>query len=168
MSDLCFRCKKTVPGAFETIAFEHDRRSFSVFKDGLTCRECCQKEIVVLYEQFSRPGDDQLFQLDGNQLKVNWGVYAKNHRCKETEGYMNQVLLALGVFFLPPSPGRSGWIILDGSMVISPTPPGGSPLFFGDKTDLWSYAKSAWSGTLFYWQAVEIVDCLSKKECLSI
>ena len=153
---LCCACKKNESGKPENISFIYDGFKITIFKDGLRCTDCAEKEWIEknkdYWEKIIEPSKEKI-------PKVNWQEYLSVlYQDESKEWILGKFLLTIGVL---STSSKGGWVILGEGMNINP---GlfGTPLFFVNESDVREFARLKYKDVLYGWKIQHIDKVISR------
>lgn len=164
MDTVCFSCKKNIAEFPETITFAYRRITFKVFKDGLICKACLEKEYRDLYDALT----PRFLRRHGAGVHVHWDRYAKAYRERSEWNReatdLLRLLYAIGVLSYDPA---NCWDISWNGLSFAPRRYRGSEqLYFTKRKDAEAYAAAILTNTKYKWELRLVADVISEHEIL--
>lgn len=160
MAKMCHGCGTNIAGEPTKTSFTHLGFSVKVFKNGMICADCREKEWIEEFENYAR----QLVALEDKKPQVKWPKYLEFLETDYGDRYenkINHIFISLGIF----SPKRAGhWeIVANGPIGLNPWCYQ-SYLYFVSKKDAIEFARLKYSNTLYYWEICGQEEIIKKDE----
>lgn len=156
MKNVCFFCKKNSPGKTGIVKFSHSGFKISLFKNGLTCLECENKEFAKKFECYK-----YLFTHEkGRVIAVDWKSFCEE-QVKGKESEVADLFVGLGIFSTFPV---GNWEIVCDDHIPRNPKRYISTVYFIEFKDAVAYAKEAYRYAQYNWHIRKIIASFSKDQ----